>query len=159
MSNNLSTMTLTVLLLNDHQIIKLVHSLISLTFLVSAVWLFYRSLLGYFRNLGYLNFDKILSYTFIVNLYLQLVFGLLLIAFPSPENELASPDLVNKMVTKRFWPVEHIVLMLFALFIANLGLILSINTRMAKEKHRKVLIYYSIAILMIILSLGSTYLV
>jgi len=152
-------MTLTLLLLNDHQIIKLVHSLISLTFLVSAIWLFYRSLFGYYKNRVYTFLDKLLSYSFIVNLYLQLIFGLLLLAYPASEQGLVGQDIAMKMVAKRFWPIEHIVLMLFALFIANLGLIFSFNSSSDREKHRKVLIYYSIAIGMIILSLGSTYLV
>ena len=73
--------------------------------------------------------------------------------------ELVSQDMTIKLVTKRFWPIEHIVLMLFALFIANLGLIFSTSTQHDREKHRKVLVYYTIAILMIGLSLSSTYLV
>jgi hypothetical protein len=75
-----------------------------------------------------------------------------------PGQEIVNPDITMKMVTNRFWPIEHIVLMLFALFIANLGLIFSSSTQISREKYRKVLIYYTIAILMIGLSLGSTYL-
>ncbi|MCL4481549.1 MAG: hypothetical protein M1445_02805 [Bacteroidetes bacterium] len=153
-------MTLTVLAFNEHQIIKLVHSLISITFLIVAIWLFYRSLGGYFKNRDYTRLDKILSYTFIVNLYLQLIFGFLLMAYPAPgiSQELVNQGITMKMASKRFWPIEHIVLMLFALFIANLGLIFSNSTQIVREKHRKVLIYYAIAIVLIFLSLASTYL-
>ena len=158
--DNLFAMTITTLLLGDHQIIKLVHSLISVTFLCTAIWLFYRSLRGYFKNLGYYPLDKSLSYIFIVNLYLQLIFGLLLIANPVTlsSQDVANQDVTIKMVSNRFWPVEHIVLMLFALFIANLGLIFSNSTQVDREKHRKVLVYYTIALIMIGLSLSSTYL-
>jgi Na+-driven multidrug efflux pump len=154
-------MTLITFLFNDHQIIKLAHSLISVTFLFTAIWLFYRSLRGYFKNLGYFRLDKSLSYIFIVNLYLQLIFGLLLMANPAPlpDQEGATQDIALKMVSNRFWPIEHIVLMLFALFIANLGLIFSNSTHVDREKHRKVLVYYTIALIMIGLSLSSTYLI
>jgi len=154
-------MTLIALLFKDHQIIKWVHTLISVTFLFTAIWLFYRSLRGYFKNLGYFRLDKSLSYIFIVNLYLQLIFGLLLMANPAPlpGQEAASQDIALKMVSNRFWPIEHIVLMLFALFIANLGLIFSNSTHIDREKHRKVLVYYTIALLMIGLSLSSSYLI
>ena len=154
-------MTLPTTLLQDHQLIKLVHSIISVAFLVIAVWLFYRSLIGFFKNKSYTRLDKALSHAFIFNLYLQLVFGLILMANPAAISgqELVSQDMTIKLVTKRFWPIEHIVLMLFALFIANLGLIFSTSTQNEKEKHRKVLVYYTIAILMIGLSLSSTYLV
>ena len=154
-------MTLTITILQDHQLIKLVHSVISVAFLVIAIWLFYRSLIGFFKNKSYTRLDKALSHAFIFNLYLQLVFGLILIANPAAISgqELVSQDMTMKLVTKRFWPIEHIVLMLFALFIANLGLIFSTSTQHDREKHRKVLVYYTIAILMIGLSLSSTYLV
>jgi hypothetical protein len=71
--------------------------------------------------------------------------------------EMVNQDTV-KLAAKRFWPVEHIVLMLFALFIANLGLIFSNSTEVDREKHRKVIVYYAIAVVLIALSLGSTYL-
>lgn len=153
-------MALTVLAFNEHQVIKLVHTVISMTFLIVATWLFYRAIVGYFKNRVYTRLDKILSYTFIVNLYLQLIFGFLLMAFPAATSgqELVNPDITMKLASKRFWPIEHIVLMLFALFIANLGLIFSNSTQVDREKHRKVLIYYAISILLIILSLASTYL-
>ena len=128
--------------------------------MVVAIWLFYRSLRGYFKKLAYLRLDKFLSYAFIVNLYLQLIFGLLLFANPAAVSgqEVVGQDITMKLVTKRFWPVEHIVLMLFALFIANLGLVFSNSSQIDREKHRKVLVYYAIAIVMIGLSLSSTYL-
>lgn len=154
-------MTFIAVLFHDHQIIKLVHTLISVTFLCAAIWLFYRSIRGYIKNLGYSRLDKSLSYIFIVNLYLQLIFGLLLMANPAPlsEQEMASQDIAVKMVSNRFWPIEHIVLMVFALFIANLGLIFSNSTQIDRERHRKVLVYYTIALIMISLSLSSTYLI
>ena len=152
-------MTFAILIYNEHQIIKMVHTFISMTFLIVAIWLFYRSALGYSRSLTYTRLDKILSYAFIVNLYLQLIFGFILMINPAviTAQEMVSQDTM-KLAAKRFWPVEHIVLMLFALFIANLGLIFSNSTMVDREKHRKVIVYYAIAVVLIALSLGSTYL-
>jgi len=158
--DNLFVMTLTTILIQDHQVIKYVHTIISGCFMIVSIWLFFRAIRGYFQNLAYLRIDKILSYAFIVNLYLQLIFGLLLLANPKavPGQEVVAQDITMKLVTNRFWPVEHIVLMLFALFIANLGLVFSNSSQIDREKHRKVLVYYAIAIVMIGLSLSSTYL-
>lgn len=152
-------MTLTAIVFDEHQVIKLIHTLISITFLVVASWLFYRSLGGYVKNRKYERRDKILSYAFIINLYLQLVFGFLLMAYPAvtQAQEIVNQDITMKLASKRFWPIEHIVLMLFALFIANLGLIFSNSTQIDREKHRKVLVYYAFAIVLIVLSLSSTY--
>ena len=152
-------MTFAAIIYNEHQIIKMVHTFISMTFLIVAIWLFYRSLRGYFKGLEYTLRDKILSYAFIVNLYLQLIFGFILMIYPkvTPAQEMMNQEAM-KLASRRFWPVEHIVLMLFALFIANLGLIFSNSAQVDREKHKKVLVYYAIAVVLIVLSLGSTYL-
>jgi hypothetical protein len=152
-------MTLTVLVYNEHQLIKHVHTVISVMSLVVSMWLFYRSIKGYLKNWDYSRLDKILSYAFIVNLYLQLIFGFLLMISKAsvPVPDMASQDVTMRMASNRFWPIEHIVLMLFALFIANLGLIFSNNAQANREKFRKVLVYYAIAIILIVLSLGSTF--
>jgi len=152
-------MTLTAIVNNEHHIFKMVHTFISMAFLIVAIWLFYRALRGFFQNRLYTRTDKVLSYAFIVNLYLQLIFGFILVISPAvvTVQEIASQDTI-KLAAKRFWPVEHIVLMLFALFIANLGLIFSSSAQIDKEKHRKVVVYYAFSVVLIALSLGSTYL-
>ena len=151
-------MSFATILYTDHQIIKSVHTLISMTFLIVAIWLFYRAIRGFLKNLAYTSLDKFLSYAFIVNLYLQLIFGFFLMVSPAsfPGQELVNQDITMKLATRRFWPMEHIVLMLFALFIANLGLIFSNSAQANKEKYRKVIVYYAIAVVLIMLSLGST---
>lgn len=151
-------MSFATILYTDHQIIKSVHTLISMTFLIVAIWLFYRAIRGFLKNLAYTGLDKFLSYAFIVNLYLQLIFGFFLMVSPTsvPGQEMVNQDITMKLATRRFWPMEHIVLMLFALFIANLGLIFSNSAQANKQKYRKVIVYYAIAVVLIMLSLGST---
>ena len=151
-------MTLANVIYTDHQLIKMVHTFISMTFLIIAIALFYRAIRGVSQNWRYANIDKYLSYAFIVNLYLQLIFGFLLMAYPEAitGQEFVNQDITMKMATRRFWPIEHIVLMLFALFIANLGLIFSNSAQVDKQKFKKVLIYYAISLVLIILSLSST---
>ncbi len=141
-------------------VIKMLHILISITFLVIAIWLFIRSYRGIIKKKSYSNIDKILSFGFIITLYLQLIFGLIL--FSNLGSEMGfnylSADHSMKIVSKRLWPVEHIVLMLFALFIANLGLIITINTNSDRRKYMNSIIYYSISMLLIIFSLSAIYL-
>lgn len=139
-------------------LIKTVHMIISVAFLIIAVWLFIRSVRGIRNNYPYTRLDKFLSYGFIVNLYLQLIFGLVLFSNLGSviDNDYTSAEGAIKIASNRFWPIEHIVLMLFALFIANLGLIFSNQSHDSKEKHKKVLIYYAIAIGMIAISLSAS---
>jgi hypothetical protein len=146
-------MILTTDLIDSSNLIKSGHTIISGTFLIIAVWLVTRSVRGIAKNYTYAHLDKLLSYGFIIALYLQLIFGLILFASPNPADNYSDIDGALKMVSKRFWPIEHIVFMLFALFIANIGLIFSNQARESREKYRKILIYYSIAIVMIAISL------
>ena len=146
--------------INVHELIKYTHIFISAAFLFFAIWLITRSIIGIIKQKQYTRLDKFLSYAFIISLYLQLFFGILLftkIGAMSGYDYLGG-DTGTKMVSKRLWPIEHIVLMFFALLIANLGLILSIKARVAREKHKKVLIYYVISIVLIAQSLCAIYL-
>jgi len=138
---------------HGHQIIRMIHMSIGMIFLINAVLLLTRSFRGYVYHKKYSRLDNILSYAFLANLYLQLLFGLFLIA--SPDSFFSSQDVSVKMAADRFWPIEHMILMLFALLIANLGMILSNNSQTSRDKYRKILIYYSISIVMIVLSLSS----
>lgn len=141
-------------------IIKLLHYIISGAFLLTAIILIIRSVLGIIKKSAYTLIDKILSSALIINLYLQLIFGLILFSNlgSSLGYDYVSADGGVKMVSKRLWPIEHIVLMIFALLIANLGFIFSNKSQESLAKHKRVLIYYCISIIMIATSLSSIYL-
>jgi len=148
-------MILNLEIVDSYSIIKHVHTVISGAFMIFAVWLIIRSVQGIIKNRAYTGLDKFISYGFIINLYLQLVFGLILFSNhnSSVDDNFSNAEGALKMASNRFWPIEHIVLMLFALFIANLGLILTNQSQSDKEKHKKILTYYVVAILMIAISL------
>jgi hypothetical protein len=150
-------MILNFVVLDSFHLMKSIHTIISLTFSVIAIWLMFRSILGVIKGNSYFRLDKLLSYGFIITLYLQLIFGLILFANPTPVEgkNYAGVEGALELASKRFWPIEHIVLMLFALLIANLGLIFSSQSPLDKEKHKMVLIYYVIALVMIAISLSA----
>lgn len=145
---------------NFHDIIRFIHILISATLLVFAIWLIIRSSLGIIRHKDYTKLDKFLAYAFLISLYLQLLFGFLLFTKFGPLSgyDYLSGESGSRMASKRLWPIEHIVLMFFALLIATLGLILSSKSSVARDKHKKVLIYYVFSILIIAQSLCAIYL-
>lgn len=145
--------------MNGFHLLKVIHTIISMTFMIIAIAIVIRSVRGIKQNKEYTSLDKFLSYAFIVNLYLQLILGLFLFSNMGSSfgYDYLSADGSMKVASKRLWPVEHMVLMLFALFIANLGLIVSIKSSDKKEKHKKVMIYYLISILLIAISLSGIY--
>ncbi|MCD6178563.1 MAG: hypothetical protein J7K39_01545 [Bacteroidales bacterium] len=145
--------------IDAYQIALWMHYFISVSFLVIAIWLSIRSVRGIISKLPYLRLDKVLAYLFIIGLYLQLLFGVILFSNLSLSMgyDYQSADGSMVVVSKRLWPVEHIVLMLFALFIANLGLIFSNKSNIDTIKHKKILLYYFASIVLIAISLASIY--
>jgi len=145
---------------NGFQLIKFLHYIVSGTFLIIALVIIYRSIIGIIKKKDYIFFDKILSSSFLINLYLQLIFGLILFSNlgSSIGYDYVSADGTIKMVSKRFWPIEHIVLMIFALLIANLGFIFSNKSNESIAKFKKVLVYYTLSIVLIAYSLSAIYL-
>lgn len=139
-----------------HQSLKYVHSTISVLFVIVTVWLLVRAIRGIMAKRSFAKIDKVLSYSFIIDLYLQLIFGLVL--FSNLGINMASYTAQNEVVvSKRLWPVEHIVLMIFALSIANLGFILTFKSKDDQKKFKIVVIYYSVSVLLITYSLLSIY--
>ena len=145
---------------NLHDMIKLIHVFISVTFLFVAIVLFTRSISGIINGKPYTIIDKYLAFVFIVMLYVQLILGFLLFTSfgPFAGYDFLGGDSSVRVASNRLWPIQHIVLMFFALLIATLGLILSGKTNLAKEKHKKVVYYYLISIVIIAQSLCVIYL-
>lgn len=142
----------------SYDAVKIVHDIVSVSFLLFAVTLIFRSVRGIRNHLPYAKTDKFVAIAFIVALYVQLIFGLVMFTnLGSGFDFQYIPDETTNMVSKRLWPVEHIVLMLFALFIANLGLIASLLTKQSRSRFIKILVYYSIAVVLIAISLLSIY--
>jgi len=145
---------------NLHDIIRFIHILISATFMLFAIWLIIRSVIGIIKHWDYTKLDRFLAYAFLVTLYLQLFFGFLLFTKFGPMSgyDYLGAESGSRLASKRLWPIEHIVMMFFALLIATLGLILSNKAVIAKDKFKKVLIYYVFSILIIAQSLCAIYL-
>jgi len=144
---------------NEPGLFKNFHYFTSFLFVIIAVWLMVRVYKGLVKDQPYKQIDKILSFAFIINMYLQLIIGLVLFSNISAFYSMGSENavMVQEAASKRFWPVEHIVLMIFALFIANLGLIFSIKSSNDKLKFKRIFVYYLISILLIAISLGGIY--
>ncbi len=142
----------------SYEAVKIVHDIVSVSFLIFAVTLIFRSVRGIRNHLPYTQTDKFVAIAFIVALYVQLIFGLVMFTNLGTGFDFQYiPDESTNMVSKRLWPVEHIVLMLFALFIANLGLISSFLTKQSRSRFIKILVYYSISVVLIAISLLSIY--
>ena len=90
------------------------HSGLRWLILVAAVVAVLKSLIGLFGGTDYKKFDKILAVSYVGTMHLQLLIGLILYFIYSPFVTYNMSDPVS-----RFWSVEHLALLLFAVAAAQ----------------------------------------
>jgi len=86
----------------------------------------------------------------LMSVHLQFILGLLLY-FLSPKVVFAAASMTNKLL--RFFLVEHISLMILAVILITIGYVKSDRAVDELKKYKLVLIYYSIALLLILISI------
>ncbi len=138
------------LVLNIHIWTSVLFVVISL---VLTVWV----TRGYFRRQE--RYGKACIYlenSFIVLLYLGLILGFVLYFFMEPANkyEVRSVADVNRILSLRFWSIEHFSVMLFALILAQIGKIFTSRSISHHAKFKYAMIYYGAATLATLISLG-----
>jgi hypothetical protein len=97
--------------------------------------------------------DNLLGTTFMGSLHIQLILGLFLYFVFSPKTAYALAHFAEAMKDSklRYFAMEHGFIMVLAIGIAQLGRILVHKTHDHNLKHKRSLIYFSIALIMILL--------
>jgi cytochrome c biogenesis factor len=85
-----------------------------------------------------------------IAMHLQLLIGLVLY-FISPKVVFEAASMQSPML--RFFLVEHIILMVAAVVLITIGYVKSDRAGEDRKKHRAVIIYYSISLFLILISI------
>jgi len=139
-----------------HDVVIRVHYLISSVVFLIAIIVTSWAVIGWRKERKYSqSFDK-LSLVFILFLYIQLITGVSLYFFLQPENQAASisAEEIASHDSLRFWVIEHVSLMLFALLLAQLGRLFIKQLSYDVKKYRAATFYYGIAFLVVLVSAG-----
>lgn len=131
--------------------IDIFHNSLSLLFVIFAIIVLWRSVQGWKRKLEWVKRDYHYAITLVVIMYLQMFLGLYLFF---AARYLNTAETVVKPTELRFWPVEHFFTMIFALLVAQLGLVIAVNTKKHVDKHRVIFIYYTISLVFTFFSLA-----
>ena len=133
-----------------------IHIYISAFTLLSGIVTVIRSTIGWSRSKTYSKFDSGFSLAFTIAMYFQLLLGIILYILlrSSSDNPIFEiPDSSND-AHLRFWAIEHIALMIFALFLSQLGGIYIRNSSSSKTRHRASVFYYGSSLFLILFSLS-----
>lgn len=133
-----------------------IHIVISTITLLAGISTLVMSIHGLSKKRDYGKSDYAVSLVFNVALYFQLFLGFLIYfllrsTLEGPLWEV--PDTQND-ASLRFWAIEHIALMIFALFLTQLGRVFIKRSKGASRKFRASLFYFGCSLLLILFSVG-----
>ncbi len=133
-----------------------IHIFISSITLLAGIFTIALAIQGMITKREYGKRDFALSVIFNVALYFQLILGFLIYyllrsTLEGPLWEV--PDTQND-ASLRFWAIEHIALMIFALFLTQLGRVYIKRSKGPSRKFRASLFYFGTSLLLILFSVG-----
>ena len=139
-----------------YSVVFKIHIYISAITLLSGITTLILSIQGWSKKRDYSRSDEWSSLIFNIGLYLQLFLGFIIYFTlrTSLEGSIWQvPDTEND-ASLRFWAIEHIALMIFALFLTQLGRIFIARATQSIRKFKASLFYYGISLLLSLFSLS-----
>jgi hypothetical protein len=132
--------------------ILIVHSLLRWVVLLTGVLAVMRSLPGWGGGRSWTSREDAAGRWFIIALDVQLLLGLLLYFALSPFTRQGLADFATAMRTPalRFWVMDHAFGMFVAVAIAHVGRVLIRKTGDAGAKHKRAVIFFGLALLLIL---------
>jgi hypothetical protein len=139
-----------------YQLLDTLHSYNRYLIFLALAFVLFRSFSGWLGKKPFESLDDKGSLVLLIFTHLQLLIGLVLYAAYSPFTQSAFHDMgaAMKDSTLRYFAVEHIAIMLIAVVMIQLGRTFSKKAASDENKHRKLAIYTTIAVVLILLSLA-----
>jgi len=138
-----------------YPVVLALHNIFRWIVVVAAILALVRAYRGWLRKSDWNNADRRVGVFFTVSMDIQLLLGLLLYVFFSPITRTALSDIGAAMGDPgaRFFALEHLFYMFLAVVFAHLGNTFAKKAAQAADKHRRAAIWYTLAILAILLGM------
>ena len=138
-----------------YQIFLALHNLVRWIVLILAIVALVRAYLGWFGNRDWTEQDRRVGVFFSSALDTQLVLGLILYIFLSPLTTQIFRNFSAAMSdpSVRFFGLEHLFYMVGAVALVHVGTVFSRRAEQPSTKHRNAAIFFSLAVLLIILAI------
>jgi hypothetical protein len=138
-----------------YTIVLELHSIVRWLIILAALFAIIRALTGLSFRRGWMKMDDQAGLWFTMFLDIQVLLGIILYFFLSPftKDALINFSVAMSDPTKRFFSVEHIAGMIIAVVVAHVGRALSRKAPTAIQKHRRALIWFALAVLIILASI------
>jgi hypothetical protein len=136
--------------MSSYDIFKYLHSGFRFVVLVLVLLAIIQSLVGWLGRKTYSKGNRSLNLFAMISAHTQFLLGLILY-FISPFVQFGSNTM--KEATTRYWTVEHIAMMLFAIVLITIGHSKSKKATLPEAKHRAIAIFYLLAVLIIVVAI------
>lgn len=113
------------------------------------------SVIGLFGKKPYSEMNRKVNLFAMIFTHTQFLVGLVLYFF-SPLVNYSDMATAMKDTTQRYWTVEHLVMMLFAVVLITVGHARAKRAKDALNKHRSIALYYGLAILVILVAINQS---
>ena len=135
-----------------YQILLVLHSWSRWFVVIFGLIAVYRAYVGYSGRRPFVSADNGMSAAFSGFMWLQVLigFGLYFGLSPWGLNAMKQAGAMQDP-TKRFFGMEHVAVMILAAIVAQVGRIVVKKTADNTQKHRKALLYFGVALLLVLL--------
>ena len=128
------------------------HSGLRYIVLLLLVLALIQALVGWFGNKTYTEGNRKFNLFAMISAHVQLLTGLILY-FYSPFVKFNEMAVTMKDASLRYWTVEHLAMMIFAVILITVGHARAKKAAEAAAKHRTVAIFYGLALLVILVAI------
>jgi len=136
--------------MSAYEILRYLHSGVRFIVLALVLVAIIQSLVGWLGHKTYSKGNRKLNLFAMISAHTQLLIGLALY-FLSPFVQFGSNTM--KDATTRYWTVEHIAMMVFALILITIGYSRSKKAVIPEDKHRAIAIFYLLAVIIIVVAI------
>lgn len=113
-----------------------------------------QSLVGWLGKKPYTEANRKINLFAMISAHTQLLIGLILY-FISPLVQFTSDTMKNPDL--RYWAVEHVGMMVFAIVLITVGHSRSKKAALPEAKHRSIAIYYILAVVVIVAAIAQSH--
>ena len=136
--------------MNLYSFFKYFHSGFRYVVMILVLVAIIQSLAGWLGRKPYTEGNRKINLFALISAHTQLLIGLVLY-FLSPFVQFNAGTM--KDATTRYWTVEHISMMIFAIILITVGHARAKRIALPEFKHRAIAIYYILALLVIVLAI------
>jgi cytochrome bd-type quinol oxidase subunit 2 len=138
--------------MNAYSIFKYIHSGFRFIVLILVLLAIINALAGWFGKKSYTEGNRKLNLFAMISAHTQLLLGIILY-FLSPFVQFNGETM--KDATTRYWTVEHLVMMIFAIILITIGHSRSKKAALPEAKHRAIAIFYILAVVVIVAAIAQ----